>query len=97
MKKAAFFSTLKYVRVPSPLTVNRNMRRFNMAENDRKIFFSFNLFSVFLFTLPIVYLAKKQQGIQLAQRTASTRAVCRVVPAGVKVVGDGRRMTCVNW
>ncbi|KMZ90330.1 hypothetical protein PVMG_01697 [Plasmodium vivax Mauritania I] len=58
MKKAAFFSTLKYVRIPSPLTVNRNMRRFNMAENDRKIFFSFNLFSVFLFTLPVVYLTK---------------------------------------
>ncbi|EUD66012.1 hypothetical protein C922_03482 [Plasmodium inui San Antonio 1] len=58
MKKAAFFSTLKYVRIPTPMTVNRNMRRFNMAENDRKIFFSFNLFSVFLFTLPIVYLAK---------------------------------------
>ncbi|ANQ11027.1 Uncharacterized protein PCOAH_00053880 [Plasmodium coatneyi] len=58
MKKAAFFSTLKYVGIPSPLTVNRNMRRFNMAENDRKIFFSFNLFSIFLFTLPIVYLAK---------------------------------------
>ncbi|KMZ96683.1 hypothetical protein PVNG_02702 [Plasmodium vivax North Korean] len=61
MKKAAFFSTLKYVRIPSPLTVNRNMRRFNMAENDRKIFFSFNLFSVFLFTLPVVYLTKVSQ------------------------------------
>ncbi|CAA9991085.1 conserved Plasmodium protein, unknown function [Plasmodium knowlesi strain H] len=58
MKKAAFFSTLKYVGIPSPLTVNRNMRRFNMAENDRKIFFSFNLFSIFLFTLPIIYLTK---------------------------------------
>ncbi|GAW83672.1 hypothetical protein PGO_144700 [Plasmodium gonderi] len=57
MNKATF-STVKYVCVPSPMTLNRNMRRFNMAENDRKIFFSFNLLSVFLFTLPIIYLTK---------------------------------------
>ncbi|VWU49069.1 conserved protein, unknown function [Hepatocystis sp. ex Piliocolobus tephrosceles] len=49
-------SLLKRVPLPSHFTVNRNIRRFNMAENDRKIFFSFNLFSIFLFALPAYYL-----------------------------------------
>ncbi|CRG96933.1 conserved Plasmodium protein, unknown function [Plasmodium gallinaceum] len=54
----AKISMLKNVPIPSSFTINRNIRRFNMAENDRKIFFSFNLFSIFLFTLPILYISK---------------------------------------
>ncbi|SBT49312.1 conserved Plasmodium protein, unknown function [Plasmodium ovale wallikeri] len=48
---------LKHVPIPSSFTVNRNIRRFNMAENDRKIFFSVNLFSILLFALPMAYLS----------------------------------------
>ncbi|CAD2105409.1 conserved Plasmodium protein, unknown function [Plasmodium vinckei brucechwatti] len=49
-------SIMKHIPIPSGFTVSRNIRRFNMAENDRKIFFSFNLFSIFIFALPIIYM-----------------------------------------
>ncbi|CRH02718.1 conserved Plasmodium protein, unknown function [Plasmodium relictum] len=62
MSKAKI-SMLKNVPIPSSFTINRNIRRFNMAEYDRKIFFSFNLFSLFLFTLPILYISKVNYNI----------------------------------
>ncbi|VEV59219.1 conserved Plasmodium protein, unknown function [Plasmodium vinckei vinckei] len=49
-------TVMRHIPIPSGFTVSRNIRRFNMAENDRKIFFSFNLFSIFIFTLPIIYM-----------------------------------------
>ncbi|CDU20813.1 conserved protein, unknown function [Plasmodium yoelii] len=49
-------SVMKHIPIPSAFTISRNIRRFNMAENDRKIFFSFNLFSILISTFPIIYM-----------------------------------------
>lgn len=51
-------SVMKNVPLPAKFTISRNQRRFNMAEYDRKVFYSFNLFSLFLFSLPILYMSK---------------------------------------
>ncbi|CXJ23900.1 conserved Plasmodium protein, unknown function [Plasmodium berghei] len=49
-------SIMKHIPIPSGFTISRNIRRFNMAENDRKIFFSLNLFSIFISAFPIIYM-----------------------------------------
>ncbi|SOS79850.1 conserved Plasmodium protein, unknown function [Plasmodium sp. gorilla clade G1] len=58
MNKVKKVMMIKNVPIPLSFTMNRNIRRFNMVENDRKIFFAFNVLSIFLFSLPIIYMSK---------------------------------------